>query len=220
MQAVDYIDTNIPYLKANDSIQFALDIMAGNSLTEMPVLKGKKYIGSISEDVLLNIDNSNIKIGTLPLENESIFIYETQHIFELIKKMIETQMYLMPIIDVKDNYIGIANSTSILTKLGNSSSLMESGGMLVLQMNKTDYSLSEIARIVESNDALILNCFISSQIDINQIEVTLKINKKDLEDIVASFERYEYNVKAAYHQSSSADDVLEKYESFMHYLNM
>lgn len=220
MQAVEYIDANIPYLKANDTVQFALDIMAGNNLTEMPVLKGRKYIGSISEDVLLNIENAAIKVGALPLDNNIIFTYSTEHIFELIKKMIETQMFLMPIIDLEEHYIGVATAASILTKFGNSSSLMESGGMLVLQMNKSDYSLSEIARIVESNDALILNCYISSQVDINQIEVTLKINKSDLEDIIASFERYEYNVKAAYHQSSNADDMLEKYESLMHYLNM
>ena len=81
-------------------------------------------------------------------------------------------------------------------------------------------SFTEISRIVESNDAQILNCFISSHKDLNQIEVTLKINKIDLEDISHSLERDEYVIKATFHQSSRKEDLQQRYESLMHYLNM
>ncbi len=220
MQALDYIDSNIPYLKAEDSIQFALDMMVANAVTEMPVLNNRKYLGMIDDDMLFNIENQDQTLGNLQLENSSIFVYETEHVFELIKKMIETGLFTMPIVDLNNDYVGIANSKSVLTKLGNNSSLTEPGGMLVLEMNKADYSLSEIARIVESSDALILNCFISSQQNVSQIEVTLKLNKSDLAEVISSFERYEYIVKAAYHQSGESSDTLHKYESLMHYLNM
>lgn len=220
MQAYEYIDPNIPYLKASDTVETALDIMAGNAVTELPVISEKKYIGMISEDNLLNMPDMQASIGAMPLDHAEVFINEYEHVFELIKKMIESNVFIMPVIGDEDQYTGIANAESVLRKLGSSSALTEPGGMLVLEMNKSDYSLSEIARIVESNDAQILNCFISSNHNVSQIEVTIKVNKTDLEDVIQSFERYEYSIKASYHQSSAAGDIQQRYESLMHYLNM
>lgn len=220
MQALDYIDADIPYLKDTDTVQFALDVMAGNAITTLPVVSDWDYLGLVEEDFLLNIDDGSTPLGNFEFENVSIAVFDHQHVFELIQKMIESNIFNMPILSADKRYIGMANAESVLRKLGNTSSLTDSGGMIVLQMNKNDYALSEIARIVESNDALILNCYISSNENISQIEVTLKISKSDLNDVIASFERYEYTVKAAYHQSSSRDDLQERYDSLMHYLNM
>lgn len=220
MQAIDYIDADIPFLKSSDTVQFALDMMVANAVTEMPVLQERKYLGMVDEDMLYNFDNSDVQLGEVQLEHANIFAYEGEHVFELIKKMIEHNLFLMPIVGIDNEYAGIANAKSILKKWGNNSSLTEPGGMLVLEMNKSDYSLSEIARIVESSDALILNCFISSHADVSQIEVTIKLNKSDLKEVIASFERFDYTVKAAYHEAGNADDIQHRYESLMHYLNM
>jgi len=220
MQAFEYIDPDIPFLKDADTVQFALDLMAGNALTDLPVVIDRKFAGIINEDILLNLENMSAPIGSLPMDQTNTFILENEHVFELIRKMIEQNIYTLPVVGRDGEYIGISTSESIIRKLGSNSSLMEPGGMIVLEMNKPDYSLTEIARIVESNDALILNCFISSHENISQIEVTLKINKTDLEDIIASFERYEYVVKASYHQSSHKEDLQQRYDSLMHYLNM
>jgi acetoin utilization protein AcuB len=220
MQALNYIDADIPYLKDTDSVQFALDVMAGNAITELPVVKNWKYLGLVYEDFLLNVDDSSALLGSFEFENADVSVIDEQHVFELIRKMIETNVFTMPILNKEKRYIGISNAKSVLKKLGNTSSLTDPGGMVVLQMEKSDYALSEIARIVESNGALILNCYISSAENVSQIEVTLKISKSDLKGVIASFERYEYVVIAAYHQSGSHDDLQHRYESLMHYLNM
>jgi len=220
MQALDYIDADIPYLKDTDTVQFALDVMAGNAIASLPVVSDWNYLGLVEEDFLLNIDDGSIPLANFGFENSNIAVFDHQHVFELIQKMIESNVFNMPILGEDNRYIGMANAESVLRKLGNTSSLTDSGGMIVLQMNKNDYALSEIARIVESNDALVLNCYISSNQNISQIEVTLKISKADLNDVIASFERYEYTVKAAYHQSSNRDDLQQRYDSLMHYLSM
>lgn len=220
MQAIEFIDADIPFLKDTDTVAFALELIAGNPASDLPVVRNRKYMGMISEDILLNVPKQTTKIGTLQLEYSGNFILETEHVFELIKKMIAENRYMMPVASVKTEYAGIADTQSIIRKLGTNSSLMEPGGMIVLEMNKSDYSLTEIARIVESNDALILNCFISSQKNVSLIEVTIKISKPDLEDIIQTFERFDYTVKASYHQSSRAEDLQHRYDSLMHYLNM
>jgi len=220
MQALDYIDADIPYLKDTDTVQFALDVMAGNAITELPVVSDWQYLGLVDEDFLLNMEDSSLPLGSFEFEHADVWVMDEQHVFELIRKMIEANIFTMPILTKDRRYIGISNAKSVLKKLGNTSSLTDSGGMIVLQMNKSDYALSEIARIVESNGALILNCYISSIENVSQIEVTLKISKSDLKDVIATFERFEYTVMAAYHQSGSVDDLHHRYESLMHYLNM
>lgn len=220
MQAIECIDTDIPFLKDTDTVSFALDLMAGNGYADLPVVGDRRYLGTISEDVLLNLEDDSLLIGSLRLEHQETFISEREHIFELIKRMINKNLFVMPVLTIEEEFAGMANARSIVKKLGENSSLMETGGLIVLELNKSDYSLTEISRIVESNDALILNCFISSRENLSLIEVTLKINRTDLEDIIQSFERFEYTVKAAYHESTHQEDLQHRYDSLMHYLNM
>jgi hypothetical protein len=91
---------------------------------------------------------------------------------------------------------------------------------LVLELNIHDYSLSEIARIVESNDAKILSLYISSHIDSNKLELTVKINRTDLSPIIQTFNRYNYTIKASFHQSEYVDDLKDRFDSFMSFLNI
>lgn len=220
MQATDYIDYDVPFLKDTDPVGFALDLMSGNAVTELPVVTAGKYSGIISEDALLNVPDPDTAVGSLPLTGADLFAREDDHFFEIIRKMTETERYSVPVLRGDMEYLGISTARSVLRRLARNSSLLEPGGIVVLEMGKPDYSLHEIARIVESNDALILSSFITGKQETGLIEVTLKINKADLEDVIASFERYGYIVAAAFHQSGRQDDMQQRFESLMHYLNM
>jgi len=87
-------------------------------------------------------------------------------------------------------------------------------------LNLHDYSLSEISRIVESNDAKILSLYISSHTDSTKLEVTIKINRTDLSAIIQTFNRYNYTIKASFHQSEYVDDLKDRFDSFMSFLNI
>jgi hypothetical protein len=87
-------------------------------------------------------------------------------------------------------------------------------------MFKNDYSLTQIASIVEGNDAKILSLYVNSLTDSTKIEVTLKVNKEDLSRILQTFYRYNYSVKASYHQSDYDDDLKGKFDEFIRFLNI
>jgi hypothetical protein len=97
---------------------------------------------------------------------------------------------------------------------------MEQGGIIELELNKNDYSLTQIASIVEGNDAKILSCYVTSTPDSNKIEVTLKINREELTRILQTFNRYNYTVKASYHQAGFEDDLKTRFDEFMRFLNI
>ncbi|MNE77340.1 hypothetical protein D3C80_1736450 [compost metagenome] len=107
-----------------------------------------------------------------------------------------------------------------MTLVANTASIKEVGGIVVLEMNRVDYSLAQIAQIVESDNARILSSFIMSSSDTTKLEVTLKISEVDLSRIIRSFERYDMVVKASFQRSSDQDDMQFRYDALMNYLNI
>ncbi len=99
-------------------------------------------------------------------------------------------------------------------------SIKDPGGVVILEMNPNDYTLSEISRIVEGNDAKILSSFVTTATDSNRIEVSLKINKTDLSAILQTFNRYNYTIKASFHKSEFIDEMKDRYDSFMNFMNV
>ena len=74
-------------------------------------------------------------------------------------------------------------------------SLNEPGGLIVLEMESKNYSFNEISKLVETNDAQITQLNTNTDPETGLMQVTIKINKPGISDIVATFQRYEYNVK-------------------------
>ena len=107
-----------------------------------------------------------------------------------------------------------------MSLIANTGSIKENGGILVLEVASVDYSMAQIGQIVESNDAKILSSYIMSSTDSTTIEVTLKINKVDLDRIIRTFERYDYVIKASFQKSSYNDDMQFRYDALMNYLNL
>jgi hypothetical protein len=107
-----------------------------------------------------------------------------------------------------------------LTSFANTGSIKETGGIIVLEINEHDYSMAQIAQIVESNNARILSSYIMSSPDSTKIEVTLKINQLELSRIIRTFERYDYFVKETFQKDANDTDLQIRFDSLMNYLNI
>ena len=94
------------------------------------------------------------------------------------------------------------------------------GGIIVLELNSKDYSLSEIANIIESNDAKVLGIYVSSFPDSTKLEVTIKLNKMDIKPVLQTFGRFNYSVKASFSEEQDNDILKERFDSLMNYLNI
>ena len=119
----------------------------------------------------------------------------------------------------EEKYVGCTTVHQVVAMIGNTGGIKEHGAILVLEVNQIDYSLAQIAQIVESNNAKILSSYIMSSPDSTKLEVTLKINMLELSSIIRTFERYDYVIKASYQKSSGDDDVQFRYDALMNYLN-
>jgi hypothetical protein len=98
--------------------------------------------------------------------------------------------------------------------------VLNPGGIIILEVSENDYSMAEISRIVESNDARIIGAFFTTRNDSTLIDLTLKINNIDLNPVIQTFERYNYTIKATFAEKDDLDDLRERYDSLMNYLNI
>ncbi|MCS6819959.1 MAG: hypothetical protein NZ522_08400, partial [Chitinophagales bacterium] len=127
---------------------------------------------------------------------------------------------IIPVLDEDENYLGVITADSLLRALCHFSSWQEEGSIIEIEMPSRNYSLYEIARLVEGNNLKILSSFTHLRPDTQTTVVTLKINSLNLESIVSAFERYGISVNGVYHETEYSEDLRERYDSLMRYLNV
>ena len=218
MRAIELITDEIPPLTHTDSGEKALHWMDEFKVSHLPVLKNGNFVGLLSESDVLDkmnlVENLDKLFDHLPRP----YVYANAHIYEVLSKISEHKISVLPILDENEKYLGCTTVYHLLTIIANTGSIKESGGILVLEVNSVDYSMAQIAQIVESNNAKILSSYIMSSTDSNKLEITLKINLIDLSRIIRTFERYDYVIKASFQKSEGDDDIQYRYDALMNFL--
>jgi signal-transduction protein with cAMP-binding, CBS, and nucleotidyltransferase domain len=220
MLAKDLITDEIPPLKTSDTGLMAINWMDEFKVSHLPIVHKHEYLGLISDTDILDLNITDDELGKHKLSLIRPFVFENQHVYEVIKMISYLKLTVLPVLDENQNYIGLIPLTALLQQFATLAATREPGGIIVLEINLHDYSLSQIAQIVESNDGKILSCYVNSLPDSTKIEVTLKLNKEDLSAILQTFYRFNYTVKASFHQSQFSDDMKNRFDSFMNYINI
>jgi Predicted transcriptional regulator, contains C-terminal CBS domains len=206
-------------LKPEDSCRDALEYMEDLSVTHLPLVYGKKYVALVSDFDIYNSDNLDKKMSELSLSFQP-FVYDYQHVYDALKLFNEHDLTLLPVLDEYDNYLGTINQRTLIHYLTSAFSVLDPGGVIVLEMSSCDYMLSEIARIVESNDAKILSLMMHVQPDSTKLCISIKLNKIDIAPILQTFNRFNYNIVTSFSERSDYDDLRDRYDEFIKYLNI
>ena len=220
MIAIELISESIPPLKHTDTGEYAFQWMEEFRVRHLPVMKKDNFVGLISEDDILNQEDASKTLNEMFHHLPRPYLLGNAHIYEILAKLSNEHITVLPILDTDENYLGCISVIELMHKIADTSAIKEIGGILVLELNERDYSLSQIAQIVESENAKILSSYITSHPNSTKLEITLKINQIDLSRIIRSFERYDYSVKATFQRSNFQDDLKNRYDELMNYLNL
>lgn len=216
-----YFSDLVVALKPSDTGNIALGMMDDLRVSHLPIVNGDKLLGVISELQVLNLDDLEQPLCHQRLSIPRPYVHQSQHFYDVIRLAASEKLSLVPVLDAKENYLGCITLDKMAAMMGEIASLGQPGGILVLEVNDHDYSLSEIARIVESNDAKVLSSYITSFPDSTRLEVTIKVNRIDLSPIIQTFNRYNYIITASFSEESRMDDLLHsRFDSLMNYLNI
>ncbi len=220
MKAAELISQSVPQIKLGDTVFSVLQMMNETHLSQLPLVENGKLLGLVKEEEILNPIHSEELIRNMKLALIRPFIHDYEHIFEVVKVASELKMKVIPVIDKDENYIGCITLETMVNYFAQQTDILEAGGILVLEMEVKDYSLSEIARLVEAEEAKILSAFAGSIPDSTRMELTLKVNKPDLQAIISSLQRHNYIIKDTYQEPEYFEDLKNRFDQLMTYLNV
>jgi len=217
--ANNLLSQTIVPLRTSDTGEDALSIMNDFYVKHLPIVNNTELLGLISEDDILDHDVEEA-VGSYKLSITRPYVKSSDHIYEVLRLVSDYQLTTIPVIDDENQYLGLISQEDLLRFFASIGSIKEPGSIIVLEMSKRDYSLAQLARIVESESAVILSSFITSVGDSTQIDVTLKINRPEIHRLIASFERFDLHVKASFQEAAYFDTLKDRFDSLMSYLNV
>lgn len=221
MIAKELLTEELIPLKTSDSGAIALGLMDEYRVSHLPIVNDRDFLGIISDTDIYNLNSFEDPAGNHALSISGAYIYDYQHLYEVIETFTRLKLTLLPVLDTNGHYLGVITLGNLVYHLNRMISNDNPGGVIILEINDKDYSLTEIAQIIESNDAKVLSLYITSVPDSTKLTVTIKINKIDIAPVLQTFHRYDYSIKASFSDKDSYNEGLqERYDSLMNYLNI
>ncbi|SEU08434.1 CBS domain-containing protein [Draconibacterium orientale] len=190
-------------------------------VSHIPVVDEAKYLGLVSDKLIYDLNLVEAQLSTAIDKLNTTHAHSDQHIFELAIVMYKLKISVLPVLDEDHYYLGAITLYDLARRFASLFSLQEVGGVLVIEMNVSDYSVAQISQIVESNDVKILSFFIDRKPGSNVLDVILKLDSDELSGVVQALMRYDYKVKAIYQDRSMLNDLYQdRFDQFMKFMNI
>lgn len=219
MFAGELISRNIPFLHLDDNAGKALQEMNDFHVSHLPVVNEDKYLGLVSEDDLLDNDE-NRTMQSLRACFTTPFVRENDFFLLAVKRAKDLHLSVVPVITEQYELLGAIGEDDLFRQLAVFAGIEEQGGIIIIEIEKSDFSTGELNRLVESNDAYItqLNSFLDTASQL--LTITIRINKTEISDIVATLQRHEYNIKYYYGEELYQNELQSNFFHLMNYLNI
>jgi signal-transduction protein with cAMP-binding, CBS, and nucleotidyltransferase domain len=220
MIAEELINRMIPPLKVTDTAEKALRWMEELRVHQLPVLEGQEYVGMISEEIIFQVNDPSFYLSELPLSAQDVYVFYNQHFYDVLKLALDHHIQVVAVLNEDKEFMGVITVQSTIIAFAQSA-VQEPGGIIVLSLYERDYSLTEISRLVESNDSKILSSYVCpDRSDPLKIKLTIKLNRKDISRVVATFERFDYRIIAKFQNAPDSGEDKERLDLLLKYLNM
>ncbi|WP_226186966.1 CBS domain-containing protein [Hymenobacter nitidus] len=222
MIAEDLLNQMIPPLKVSDSAGKAAKWLEEFHVGQLPVLENRLYRGLITEADLLDHEHPDEPLTNVAFGFAEVHVQRDQHFYSIMELAIQNKLQLVPVLDDKQEYLGVVTVGDTLAAFGQLPIAAGQGGILVLSMEERDYSLTQISRYVEENNAKVLSAHVAQdEHDPYKIRLTLKLNTPNMARITATLERFGYVITA---QFSGAGEVgeneQERFDGLLKYLSL
>jgi CBS domain-containing protein len=221
MIAENLINPMIPAVKREDKAEKAIIWMEEFKTNQLPVIDGRNYLGLITEDIILDGNNLDRLIGDFQLYAENCYIFDWQHLFEVVKLMQKCDAEMAAIVDEQKQFQGVATYEDVVKAFANTITIQGMGGILVISMKHIDYSMAELSRLIEAEGSKIIGSLIGPHpTESDKLYLTLKLNTEDLTAITALLERFNYTVAARFHQPANLENERERLDNLLKYLDI
>jgi acetoin utilization protein AcuB len=220
MLTVELINQNIPRLHLQDTVSKSLQLINDYKLTHLPVVADDKLLGLLSEEDLLDAEDGKMTVEMLQDNFINAFAPDNVHFLTAVNVATQFETSVVPVVSEDRELLGVITTSDLLKAMGNFAGANEIGGIIMLEMERSQFSISEISRLVESNDASILHLNTTVHAETGLLTVTLHLNKKEIAAIIATFERYDYEVIYFFGDENMENEIHSNYRHLMNYLDI
>jgi CBS domain-containing protein len=220
MLAQQLIQNSYPTLNLFDKISFALQLMEDYDVLHLPVLNEEKFVGLIGKDELLDAADESNSIASIEDQLIHAFVKAEEFFLTAVKSIAQHQLTAIAVVNDQTELLGIITLPQLINYFAHFLGTEEPGGIIVLETEKRHFSFGELSRLVETNDAYITQLNTSVEAETGLILVTIKINKAEISDIVATLQRYDYSIKYYFGEEQFGNQLKENFNQLMFYLNI
>ncbi len=211
----------LPTINVNTTSKNILDLMAFHHLNMLAVVdEQNQYIGSVDKQTMqknLNINNLTQCLNT----STKVTIYNHQHILELVKFFNKGGFAICCVINQDAQFCGYITLQNLIATLNYYLGLHhEKNSLILIEVNPNNYMLSQLANIVEINNAKIIGLQIFENLKTQKLELTIQVNVQNINYILQSLYRHQYVVKATFNSETFDQNYQSKLDEFIHYLNI
>ncbi len=219
MLVTQILNTGFPSLNITDKVSFALQLMDDYDVLHLPVLSEDKYVGVVAKDDLLDAAETATHLSS-PQLLQKVSVKSEEHFLSALKLISQFDLSLLPVVNDQMELVGVILSKELVKAVSLFLGIDEKGAIIVLETDKRNYSFGELSRLVETNDAYITQLNTYTEQSSGLVIITIKINKIEVSDIVATFQRYDYVVRYFFGEEEYANELKENYQHLISYLNM
>ncbi|MDQ3535144.1 MAG: CBS domain-containing protein [Bacteroidota bacterium] len=221
MIAKELINQMIPPLKLKDDGQKALTWMEELRTNQLPIVDNGNFMGLISEEIVFSSNNLKKPMASYELFGDQCFVNENQHFYDVVKLASDFEVQVVAVLDDEKKFLGVITVEDTLAAFAQTLGVQNPGGIIIISLRQIDYSLAEISRLIESDNAKILSsCINNDLLDPDKIKLTLKINRTDLSRIVATLDRFGYKIIGKFQQIEAISNERERLDILMRYLDI
>ena len=218
MQIQTHIITTIPVFEANEPLEDLVQFFMENTYSHVAIVQEKKFLGVFNENDLENF-NIGKKIEDYRYNLETFFVLQETNWLDVLETFARNEANIVPVLDKDDKVLGYYDITDIVSVFIDTPFFTEPGGILVVAKGIKDYSFSEIVQIVESNNSKFIGGFISEMRD-ELVQITIKISSNNMNEVVQTFRRYNYNILFGNVDDQFIDDLKQRSDYLEKYLNV
>lgn len=219
MNILEYISKDINALALKNTIGDAKKLFKNTSYSHLPIVEEQHLLGSILESDVNSIDQEFKIISDYKYLFDDYFARTSDNWMEILKAFAANETNILPVLNDENHYVGFYELADVLHYFNDTPLLNNEGFFLVIEKGIKDYSFSEIAQIVESTDAKLVGVFVSGYKD-DLVRITLKITTEDINEIIQTFRRYDYNLLTKHKEDLFLEELKDRSDYLQKYLNI
>lgn len=222
MLAKDLINTDFKPLEPDSKISAALAKMDAWHSSSIPIVEPttKKIVGHIRfDDIADKVDEQEL-VSSVEFR-KPIYTFKDQHVFEIARQMLQHEVRLLSVADSSETYLGIIEKKKVLEALSSMLNIATAGSTITIQLDKADFTLSELVHLIETEGAKILGLTVEQPSDTAaMIRVSLKISHEDTSAVTSSLQRHGYTTTTENRNDLMQIDLSSRADELLRYLDV